>query len=217
MNLDNNNYMVEIKEEDAGIIREVREEFAWRRTKELVEYIYKKFPYYAINSEIAKRYFTLAELKSLLGYRSKKENQVFSIGYEGIDLDQYLNKLVENDVKVLCDVRRNAFSMKYGFSKRQLYDNLNKLGIQYVHMPKLGIESSKRKNLVSDKHYKKLFTEYRERLVTQREDLRVFDDLVRNSKRIAVMCFEHEPHKCHRTVLLDVYKTINADATPITL
>ena len=46
--------------------------------------------------------------------------QLFTIGYEGISLETYINKLIINDVNVLCDVRKNAYSQKYGFSKQTL-------------------------------------------------------------------------------------------------
>lgn len=57
-------------------------------------------------------------------------------------LEQYLNKLIENDVKVLCDVRRNPISMKFGFSKHQLIKACNGVGIEYKHIPEVGIDLS---------------------------------------------------------------------------
>ncbi|WP_348602891.1 DUF488 family protein [Bartonella tribocorum] len=42
----------------------------------------------------------------------------FTIGYEGKSLENYLNCLLENNIKILCDVRKNPISRKYGFSKR---------------------------------------------------------------------------------------------------
>jgi len=45
---------------------------------------------------------------------------LFTIGYEGISLEEYFNRLIKNDVKVLVDVRNNPLSMKFGFSKTQL-------------------------------------------------------------------------------------------------
>ena len=43
-----------------------------------------------------------------------------TIGYEGLSLEQYIVTLLINDVRVLCDVRKNAYSQKFGFSKNQL-------------------------------------------------------------------------------------------------
>ena len=55
-----------------------------------------------------------------------------------------MNILIKNDVKVLCDLRRNAFSHKFGFSKNRLQDSLTKLEIEYVHIPQLGVASTRR-------------------------------------------------------------------------
>jgi uncharacterized protein (DUF488 family) len=81
----------------------------------------------------------------------KKQNPIneatlFTIGYEGLSLEQYLNKLLNNQVKMLCDVRKNAFSQKYGFSKFELQDALNKVNILYLHIPELGILKANRNN-----------------------------------------------------------------------
>ena len=49
----------------------------------------------------------------------------FTIGYEGRAIDEYMNLLLENHVKVLCDVRKNPISRKRGFSKTALSEELN--------------------------------------------------------------------------------------------
>ncbi len=76
-------------------------------------------------------------------------------------------KLIKNDIRVLCDIRKNAFSMKYGFSKKQLkfiVENAclpdRQVDIKYFHIPELGIESNKRQKLNSKKDYEKLFNDY---------------------------------------------------------
>jgi uncharacterized protein (DUF488 family) len=43
-----------------------------------------------------------------------------TIGYEGRSLEDYLNVLLQEGVTLLCDVRRNPLSRKYGFSKSTL-------------------------------------------------------------------------------------------------
>ncbi|MDG5800640.1 DUF488 domain-containing protein [Marinilabiliaceae bacterium ANBcel2] len=86
---------------------------------------------------------------------------MFTIGYEGISLEQYINKLIVNDIKVLCDVRKNSFSMKYGFSKKQLKTTCDGVGIAYIHIPEVGIESDKRQELNTQADYDKLFKIYK--------------------------------------------------------
>lgn len=75
------------------------------------------------------------------------------IKQENRDIDEFANQLLLKNIKVLCDVRKNPISMKYGFSKKQLKDTFEKIDIKYVHIPELGIDSDKRKNAALDKLY----------------------------------------------------------------
>ncbi|WP_342774750.1 DUF488 domain-containing protein [Bartonella massiliensis] len=54
-----------------------------------------------------------------------------------------MNCLIENDIKFLCDVRKKPISRKHGFSKRQLEKAVSNIGIEYIHLPELGIVSKK--------------------------------------------------------------------------
>ena len=47
-------------------------------------------------------------------------------------------------IGLLCDVRKNPLSRKFGFSKKKLKHITETVGIKYVHIPELGIESDKR-------------------------------------------------------------------------
>jgi uncharacterized protein (DUF488 family) len=46
------------------------------------------------------------------------------------------------------------------FAVNTLNNLLPKVGIDYIHIPQLGIESNKRQDLDSQESYKKLFDEY---------------------------------------------------------
>ncbi|WP_375695226.1 DUF488 family protein [Bartonella sp. AC90GZZY] len=70
----------------------------------------------------------------------------FTIGYEGKLLENYLNFLMKNNIKILCVVRKNLISRKRGFSKGQLEKAVRNIDIEYIHMPELGIASEKRRN-----------------------------------------------------------------------
>ena len=72
--------------------------------------------------------------------------------------------LMDNNISVLVDVRHNPFSMKWGFSKKQLRGITSKCKIDYVHIPELGIEGHLRKNLRSRSDYNRLFARYRRTL-----------------------------------------------------
>jgi hypothetical protein len=45
---------------------------------------------------------------------TKDTTVIYTLGYEGISLEAYINKLIKNDVKLLCDVRKNPLSRKFG-------------------------------------------------------------------------------------------------------
>ena len=168
---------------------------------DLIRYTYINYPFWATKSSIAEQILSKEEFAQIsTRIRSFSEPVLFSIGYEGITLEAYLNKLIINDVKVLCDVRKNAFSQKYGFSKSQLDQACRGVGILYVHIPHLGIESEERQDLRSQKDYDLLFEKY-EKLTLVHRDIYInqVKELIAKYKRVAVTCFEKNPAQCHRT------------------
>lgn len=195
------NYIGQLNLFDQQFVRDIYSKFGSMSQDELVAYIYIHYPFYAINSTIASQLLSRDELKKVNAQRrTKKEKQLFTIGYEGVSLEQYINKLIIEDIHVLCDVRKNAYSQKYGFSKSQLEKACKGVGIQYIHIPALGIESDKRQSLRSQKDYDILFAEYEETVLQQQtESLKYVHNLIRTNKRVALTCFEKNPSQCHRT------------------
>ncbi|WMJ74124.1 DUF488 domain-containing protein [Cytophagaceae bacterium ABcell3] len=79
------------------------------------------------------------ELQPVMSIKPKSNKTIlFTIGYQGISLEEYLNKLLKNDIKLLVDVRRNPKSMKYGFTQSQLKNVCEGVGIKYCTLLKLG-------------------------------------------------------------------------------
>jgi uncharacterized protein (DUF488 family) len=167
---------------------------------DLVREVYKKYPYYAINSEISSKLMTLEEQAEIKAHTPAATDKVlFTIGYEGCSFENYLNRLIMNDVKLLVDVRKNPLSRKYGFSKGTLSETLEKLGIEYLHMPELGIDSEKRKVLKTEHDYCLLFEEYEQTVLKDNaKALEVLLEFVDSKGRVALTCFEAEPCMCHR-------------------
>src|SRR5690606_14918197 len=92
--------------------------------------------------------------------RKPRGSKLSSIGYEGRSLERYLTLLLEHGVTLLCDVRRNPNSRKYGFSKKTLARGCAAVGIRYEHLPELGIASEERQSLHSRADYDALFADY---------------------------------------------------------
>lgn len=170
--------------------------------KELIQHVYKNYPYYAINSEIAEDNLDAMELEKVNKLRPLKSDKFTfaTIGYEGGSVETYLNRLIKNDIRVLVDVRKNSISRKYGFSKNTLSSLLKKVGIEYAHIPDLGIPSSDRKELKTQLDYDRLFDKYEKTVLKNHtEALDHLYAIYKNSKRVAITCFEKEHDQCHRS------------------
>lgn len=129
---------------------------------------------------------------------NQQNSELFTIGYEGSSLEEYINKLIKNNVQVLYDVRKNPLSRKFGFSKGILADLLPQFGIEYRHLPQLGIISEKRQELNSESDYIKLFSEYEKYLPEKAIYLAELAKTLETGKSIALTCFEKSPRFCHR-------------------
>jgi len=173
----------------------------------LVAETYRRHPYYAIRSEMAERILA-GDTRALAAIASARPAAgspgVCTIGYEGCSLEGYLNRLLQAGVTLLCDVRRNPLSRKYGFSKSTLAKGCEGVGIRYEHLPELGIASEERRNLVTQADYDMLFRGYeRESLPQQSQALSKIRGWVDAGERVALTCFERLPEQCHRHCVAD--------------
>ena len=176
----NKKYFDLLTDADRFKLRKFKKDFIELKGDKLIEYVYLNYPYYTIYSRIIDRILTAeqqAKINNVVSMDMIKDEAVklFTIGYEGVSPEEYLNKLIKNNIKTVVDVRKNPLSRKYGFSKTQLCGLLEKLNIKYVHIPNLGIESDKRTNLNTIEDYNKLFDYYEETiLANQQSSLNIF-------------------------------------------
>ena len=170
--------------------------------KALITHVYKGYPYYAVKSQIASQHLSHKELKTVRGTLPDTLNQPLfaTIGYEGGSIEAYLNKLIKNQIRLLVDVRKNPISRKYGFSKNTMSSLLGKVGIDYIHIPELGILSADRKILNTQKDYDRLFDRYEKTILkNQTSALEMLYGLYLEHKTIAITCFEKSHLQCHRS------------------
>lgn len=203
-------YFKELKEADKKLMLEIKTNYGKMNANALMKFTYLNFPYWAINSVKAKDILSSEQLEKINNSRPESsETVLFTIGYEGISLEEYLNRLLKNDVKILIDVRNNPLSMKYGFSKNQLQRYCNSLGIQYVHYPEVGIQSGQRQELNTQSDYDKLFIVYREHNLTKTiaSQERILN-LLKEHKRVALTCFEANICQCHRKHLAEAIESL---------
>jgi uncharacterized protein (DUF488 family) len=202
---DPTDYIAALKENDRRELSQLYTQHKSKDYSDLIKYTYRTHPYFAIHSEIADRFLTKEEVAVVERHKPVDTRTIlYTIGYEGVTLEQYLNKLIAKDVKVLVDVRNNPMSMKYGFTKSQLLNACTSVGLQYVHFPDVGIISKQRKGLNEQQDYDELFAKYcketlPETISTQQKILL----LLREKSRIALTCFEANVCQCHRKHLAE--------------
>lgn len=168
----------------------------------LVALTYRQYPFFAIRSEIVGRVLgadTVTQDRIMSISLQKKSPGVVTLGYEGRSLEAYLVLLLKAGVTLLCDVRRNPVSRRYGFARSTLSRGCEAVGIRYEHLPELGIPSAERQNLEVQEDYDALFEGYeRESLPHQGAALEKIAQWVLDGHRVALTCFELLPHQCHR-------------------
>lgn len=197
-------YNALLKEADRKALAQVRLLYGNMNSNDLMRHTYVQYPFYAINSVKAASILTPQELENVQNAKPAcNRTTLFTIGYEGISLESYLNKLLLNDIKVLIDVRRNPLSMKYGFSKGQLTRYCENLGILYVHLPEVGIASDQRQELNTQGDYDRLFDKYKETLPSTKPTQDIIISLLHKHHRVALTCFEANICQCHRKHLAE--------------
>jgi uncharacterized protein (DUF488 family) len=134
--------------------------------------------------------------------KQKNSITIYTLGYEGLQIDEYIQKLKDEKIKILIDVRKNPISRKNGFSKTKFSKILKENGIEYFHFPKLGIESSLRKslNIKNPETYKELFHYYDNVIIPSAKDsINSIETLAKENNKIALTCFENNSYYCHRS------------------
>lgn len=127
---------------------------------------------------------------------------IFTIGYQGIGIETFLDLLHTNDIDALVDVRELPLSRKPGFSKTALANSLNSAGIEYVHMANLGCPKPIRDRYREDSNWKRYTTGFLRHLAAQKAAVRELVDLALKSN-CALMCFEADYNFCHRSMVAD--------------
>ena len=202
---DNISYFELLRPLDKKLINDTKEFYGSMNSNSLMRHTYINHPFWAIKSLVAKDILTPDLYKRVEDAKPKIEETIlYTIGYEGISLENYFLKLLSNDVKVLVDVRRNPLSMKFGFSKTLLQRYCKALEIEYIHFPEVGIHSNERQELNSQNDYDELFQNYiSESLPKTIDTQNLIIDILERKHRIALTCFEANICQCHRKHLAE--------------
>ena len=163
--------------------------------EDLISPVYSRYPWFTINCE---------RIRARLRERPIARPAVYTIGYQGLSIDAFLNKLLESGIKTLADVRNAPLSRTFGFHRSTLLRLCENLGIEYRGIPELGVPSPERNNLNAQEDRDALFDRYRERVsLHQRKCLASLAEKMLE-KHTALLCMESDPALCHRSQLADL-------------
>ena len=127
--------------------------------------------------------------------------RLFTIGYEGTTMAEFLAALTGAGVRRVIDVRALPLSRRPGFSKTPLSKALAEVGIDYVHLRALGTPAEGRSAARAGRKadLERIYAgqlELPEAMVAAEEMKRLAVE-----KPSALLCFERDPVCCHRTLL----------------
>ncbi len=142
--------------------------------------------------------------------------EIFTIGYEGLSQIDFLKYLKHYKINLIADVRHLPLSRKKGFSKSSLDETLNKRNIEYINYRGLGTSKQMRNMLISTGDYKTFFNEYKKEIRCKSENINDLYKILVDGKRIALLCYERDAKKCHRSVVADEIKKLNGNGLKIT-
>jgi ParB family chromosome partitioning protein len=149
-----------------------------------------------------------------LALKRFKNQTIYTIGYQGKTLEQFIDILKNNQIENLIDIRYSAKSEKKPeFSDKILSKELERNGIKYENIPQLGVPF-----LIQNPYFEGFLklecVEHWYRWYIQSDkdfDFKKFVERIKDTGKTALMCMETYPkpirnqsHGCHRDLLANI-------------
>lgn len=131
----------------------------------------------------------------------KMIDTIFSIGYSGFTIDDFVSTLMSNNITLLVDVRSQPYSRIYAdYNKEILEAKLTSNGIYYRNFSKEFGAKQENRAFFSKEGYLDfdMFSKSKE----FQDGFKRLEKSLASGYRIALMCAEKDPFNCHRTILV---------------
>lgn len=127
--------------------------------------------------------------------------KLFTIGYEGSSLEDFVRTLEHIEIKVLIDIRELPISRKRGFAKSALSQAVRDVGIEYIHLRELGDPKPGREAARAGefKRFETIFRRHIERDASRTQLMEAVD--IAKTQRACLLCFERCHKSCHRSIV----------------
>jgi len=123
---------------------------------------------------------------------------IYTVGYEGLALEEFLLRLRRARVQTIVDVRDVPLSRKLGFSKTALAAALDGAGIEYLHVRSLGCPKTIRDEYRANRDWDAYTAAFMKHLRKQAVAVSELATLCA-SRPAALLCYEADAGLCHRT------------------
>ena len=139
--------------------------------------------------------------------------KLFTIGYTGFTLDEFVVQLEGSGIECLIDVREIPISRKRGFSKSALRERLEASGIKYQHFRLLGSPRSLRYEVRRTEDFDKFFLSVSHHLAEADSQTQVAE-AIRTARhaRSCLMCCCPDWQFCHRKCVVEAIKKVTSFA-----
>jgi uncharacterized protein (DUF488 family) len=126
--------------------------------------------------------------------------KIFTIGYQGKSIDEFIRELLDQSVEVVVDVRLRPNSRKPGFSKTRLEAACAAAGIYYQHDRDLGTPAE-----ILDVFRKTGQYNWDDFVTYLDSRPEMLDDTIQLASKAptCLVCFEADPMECHRRFVAD--------------
>jgi uncharacterized protein (DUF488 family) len=134
--------------------------------------------------------------------------RIYSVGYEGFEVETLIDHLASSKVSLVIDVRLTPMSRRRGFSRKSLSAELQDAGIDYTHEPDLGNPPDNRDS------FRRGDGEEGRRRMREMLDNGSGPALRRliehaSGARVAVLCVERDRLRCHRHVITEMVQELD--------
>lgn len=127
-------------------------------------------------------------------------SNLYTIGYEGLSLQQFIQIVKKHDIRIIVDVRELPLSRKPGFSKNKLSKALEIAGIRYKSIRSLGSPRSLRHEYRKSRDWDDFSKHFSIYLETQNDLLNELVVLA-YQETACLLCFERNNTTCHRSIV----------------
>jgi uncharacterized protein (DUF488 family) len=122
---------------------------------------------------------------------------LYTVGYEGVSVEDFIERIRLARVQLIVDVRDLPLSRKPGFSKSTLAQTLEAVGLEYRHMSELGCPKPIRDRYRADGDWDRYTASFMRHLHTRAAAVSSLPRVC-TSATVALLCYEADPTRCHR-------------------